>query len=86
VAIKYDQKEMSAPKVLAKGQRLIAEKIKKIAGENNVPVVEDKPIAQWLFKSVDIGAEIPMELYQAVAEILAMIYRLGRKAREMSVS
>jgi len=76
VALKYDQKEMPAPMVVAKGQRLIAEKIKKIARENNIPVVENKPLARSLFKLVDIGGYIPNELFRAVAEILAYIFRL----------
>lgn len=86
IALEYSQEDMTAPKVLAKGQRLIAEKIKKIAKEHGIPVVEDKPVARWLFKSAQIGSEIPVELYQAVAEILAMIYKTGKKAQEMRVS
>ena len=80
VALKYDQKEMPAPMVIAKGQRLIAEKIKEIARENNIPIVENKPLARSLFKLVDIGGFIPNELYRAVAEVLAYIYRLKETA------
>jgi flagellar biosynthetic protein FlhB len=76
VALKYDSKEMPAPMVLAKGQRLIAEKIKEVAREHNVPIVENKPLARSLFKLVDVGAYIPDTLYRAVAEILAHIYRI----------
>lgn len=82
VALKYDRKKMGAPKVLAKGERLIAQKIKKIAEENSVPVIEDKPLAQALFRSVKIGFEIPGELFQAVAEILALVYKLNRRIQE----
>jgi flagellar biosynthetic protein FlhB len=76
VALKYDSSEMPAPMVLAKGQRLIAERIKEIAREHHIPIVENKPLARSLFKMVDIGGYIPLELYRAVAEILAYIYRI----------
>lgn len=78
VAIKYNPKEMSAPKVVAKGARLIAQRIKAIAQENNVPVIENKPLARMLFKMVDIGQMIPLNLYQAVADVLAYLWRLGK--------
>ena len=80
VALKYDADTMSAPTVVAKGQRLVAEKIKEIAREHDVPVVENKPLARALFKAVDIGMTIPGNLYKAVAEILAYVYRLKGKA------
>ena len=75
VAVKYDADENSAPVVVAKGQDYVAMKIKEIAKENDVEIVENKPLARMLFHNVDIGAEIPPELYQSVAEILAMIYK-----------
>jgi flagellar biosynthetic protein FlhB len=78
IAIKYEAGEMGAPKVVAKGQRLVAEKIKELARENDVPVVEDKPLARSLFKSVEIDEEIPVDLYKAVAEILAYVYQLSK--------
>jgi len=76
VALKYNPAEMPSPLVVAKGQRLIAEKIKEIAREHGIPVVENKPLAQSLFKLVDVGNFIPGTLYRAVAEVLAYIYRL----------
>ncbi|MCK4967159.1 flagellar biosynthesis protein FlhB [bacterium] len=79
IALKYDPKEMSAPTIVAKGARLIAEKIKKMAREYNIPVVENKPLAQALYKSCEVGDEVPEQLFQAVAEILAYIYRLKKK-------
>lgn len=79
VALRYEQSEMKAPMLLAKGERLIAERIKEIARENNIPIVENPPLAQALFKACDIGKEIPPELYQAVAEILAYVYALNKK-------
>lgn len=79
IALRYDKSRMGAPKIVAKGERLIALKIKKIAEENSVPVIEDRPLAQVLYKTGQIGFEIPVELYQAVAEILALIYKLRNK-------
>jgi len=76
VALKFDAGEMTAPTVVAKGGGHIAERIKSIAADHQVPVVEDKPLAQALFKMVEIGDFIPAELYRAVAEVLAYVYRL----------
>ena len=78
VAIKYVDKEMSAPKIVAKGAGVIAAKIKEIAAENGVPVVEDKPVARALFK-LELNAFVPQELYVAIARILAYIYKLKGK-------
>jgi flagellar biosynthesis protein FlhB len=74
IAIQYDPANMMAPKVVAKGANLIAEKIKQIAAENDVPMVEDKPLAQVLYKMVGIDHVIPEDLYRAVAEVLAFVY------------
>ncbi len=74
VALKYDRSEMPAPTVVAKGARKIAEKIKQIAREHNIPVIENKPLAQSLYKMVDVGDTIPESLYKAVAEVLAYVY------------
>ncbi len=79
IAIKYDGKEMDAPQVLAKGAGAVAENIRKIAKQNDVPLVEDKQLARNLYSSVDIGESVPMELYQAVAELLAYVYKLKGK-------
>jgi flagellar biosynthetic protein FlhB len=76
VALKYDTSDMNAPKVLAKGAGKIAEKIRDLAAEHGIPVVEKKELAQNLYALVEIGQEIPPTLYQAVAEILAYIFRL----------
>lgn len=75
VAIMYDTDVASAPLVVAKGEDYLAMKIREIARENNVEIVENKPVARALYTTVDVGQEIPPELYQAVAEILAEIYR-----------
>ena len=76
VAIKYDAEVSKAPIVVAKGEDYLAQKIKEVARENNVEIVENKPLARMLYHNVDIGAEIPPELYQAVAEVLAMVYHM----------
>ncbi len=78
VAVKYDPENMMAPKVVAKGANLIAEKIKEIARENDVTIIEDKPLAQVLYKMVDINHPIPEDLYRAVAEVLAFVYEQKR--------
>lgn len=78
VALAY-QADMPAPKVLAKGQDLIAQRIKEIAKEHRIPIVENKPLARTVFQMVDVGGWIPAELYQAVAEVLAHVYRLKRR-------
>ena len=75
IALKYDAEVSEAPVVVAKGEDYVALKIKEVAQENNIAIVENKPLARMLFSNVDIGAEIPPELYQSVAEILAMIYK-----------
>ena len=78
VALLYEQ-GMSAPKVLAKGQDLVAQKIKEIARENNIAIVENKPLARALFDTVEIGGFVPESLYKAVAEVLAYVYKLKHK-------
>ncbi|MCP4370003.1 MAG: flagellar biosynthesis protein FlhB [Deltaproteobacteria bacterium] len=76
IALKFDSEKMIAPKIVAKGAGKIAERIREIADENYVPIVENKLLAQTLFKITEIGDYIPAELYQAVAEVLAYVYRL----------
>ncbi len=79
VAIKYDPDVADAPLVLAKGEDYLAAKIKEIARENNVEIVENKPLARMLYANVDVGQAVPPELYQAVAEVLAFVYHLQGK-------
>jgi flagellar biosynthetic protein FlhB len=76
VAIKYDNARMEAPVVLAKGQELLAAKIREIARENDIPLVENPPVARLLHSKVELGQAIPEELFRAVAEILAYVYSL----------
>jgi flagellar biosynthetic protein FlhB len=81
VALKYSLEEKGAPKVVAKGKNYLALRIRKLALENNVPLIENPPLAQGLYKAVDVGHEIPAHFYRAVAEVLAYIYRVmnGRR-------
>jgi len=79
VALKYQRGEMNAPRVVAKGADRIAERIKKIAREHQVPLVENKPVAQFLYRHTEVGEAIPEQLYQAVAEILALVYRKHKR-------
>lgn len=76
IALKFDAREMIAPRVLAKGSGHIAQRIREIAVDNQIPLVEEKPLARALYKMVEIGDYIPAELYRAVAEVLAYVYRL----------
>ncbi len=78
IALMY-KKGMVAPKILAKGQDLVAEKIKATAREHKIPIVENKPLARALYETVEIGDVVPQNLYQAVAEVLAYVYRLKNK-------
>ena len=80
VAVKYDADEYAAPMVTAKGEDYLAQKIKEIARENNVEIIEDKPLARMLYANVEIGELIPPELYQAVAEVLAVVYHAQGRA------
>ena len=76
VAISYDAEKYDAPKVVAKGEGYLAQKIKDVARENNIEIVENKPLARMLYANVDVGEFVPPELYQAVAEVLAFVYHL----------
>ena len=78
VALKYDNKKNKAPRVIATGRGDIAEKIIEVAKAHNVPLYEDKNLAQ-LLEALELETEIPPELYRAVAEVLAFIYRLNGK-------
>ncbi len=79
VALRYDTSIAPAPIVVAKGADLIAKKIKEIAKENDVEIVENKPLARMIYHNVELGAVIPPELYQAVAEVIAFVYNLKNK-------
>jgi len=79
VALRYEPLDKSdAPKVVAKGKNLIAQKIKEIAAKHDIPIIENKPLAQGLFATTEIGSEIPLALYQAVAEVLSQVYKANQ--------
>ena len=80
VAIQYDPEKMLAPIVCAKGAGVLAARIRRLALEHNVPIVEKKPLAQALYKDVEVGSPVPDKMYTAVAEILAYVYQLKGKA------
>jgi flagellar biosynthetic protein FlhB len=84
VALKYDPRSMRAPKVVAKGQRLMAARIREVARQHNVPIIEDKPLARALFPR-PLGAEVPAHLYKAVARILVLVARI-RAGRAQPIS
>jgi flagellar biosynthetic protein FlhB len=79
VAIQYEPEEMAAPIVVAKGAGVLAQRIRRLALEHHIPIVERKPLAQLLYKEVDIGKPIPTQSYAAVAEVLAYVYQLKGK-------
>ncbi|MFH1419572.1 MAG: flagellar biosynthesis protein FlhB [Planctomycetota bacterium] len=81
IAIKYDAKTMHAPTVVAKGQNLLARKIREVAIQHGVPILERKALAQSLYKLVEVGQEVPERFYKAIAEILAYVYELSGKAK-----
>lgn len=79
IAIKYDADTMGAPRVVAKGAGFLAARIRQVAIQNGVPIMERKPLAQALYKTVEVGQEVPAEFYQSIAEILAYVYELAGK-------
>ena len=81
VAIRYEMQKMAAPVVVAKGKNYLAARIRQRAIEHQVPIIENPPLAQTLYKSAEIGQEIPAALYRAVAEILAYILQMQRRVR-----
>ena len=86
VALRYDRDKNAAPVVVAKGADFIAQRIREIAKEHNVPILERKALARALFASADIGKEIPKDLFRAVAEVLAYVYRLKNPFRKATAA
>ena len=78
IVLRYDRKTMKAPRIVAKGARLNALRIREIAQQFQIPIVENKPVAQLLFKYCKVGQEVPPQVYGAIAEILAYVYRVNR--------
>ena len=85
VALEYNRALMAAPTVVAKGADLVAQKIREVAVENGVPLVENKPLAQALYRDVEIGDVIPEKFYDVMSTILAEVYRLNNKTAEAAV-
>ena len=81
VAILYELESMAAPRVVAKGRNYLAQRIRQIATDHQIPIVENQPLAQALYKSADVGQEIPPHLYRAVAEILAYLFKLMNQGK-----
>jgi flagellar biosynthesis protein FlhB len=81
IALKYDSQTMTAPRVVAKGAGFVAARIRQIAMQHRIPIIERKPLAQALYKTVEVGKEIPPSFYKAVAEILAYVYELTGKIK-----
>ncbi|MES2964153.1 MAG: flagellar biosynthesis protein FlhB [Bdellovibrionota bacterium] len=80
-ALRYDPLTMAAPQLVAKGADAVAEKIKEIARQHNVPVMENKPLARTIFKTLKIGHTVPRELFTAVAQVLSYVYKLKKKVK-----
>ena len=81
VALKYDNSQMAAPQVIAKGQDHMALRIREVAKQNRVVIMENKPLARALFARTEIGESIPADLFQAVAEVLAYVYKVRGKTK-----
>jgi len=79
IALKYDPQNYASPVILAKGVDHVAQKIRELAKDHNIPIVENKPLARTIYKSLEIGQTIPRELFSAVAEVLAYVFKLKRK-------
>jgi len=78
VALKYTKDKMKAPLLLAKGERKIAQEIRRIAEANEISIVENEPLARSIFRTTKINQEVPADLYQAIAEVLAYVYKIKR--------
>jgi len=79
IALKYEEGKSEAPIVVAKGADLVAFKIREIAKENDIPIIENKPLARLIYKEVEIDEEIPAQMYQAIAEILALVFKMKNR-------
>jgi flagellar biosynthetic protein FlhB len=84
IALRYAPERMQAPRVVAKGMRLVAERIREVASNNEVPIIERPDLARALFRDVEIGAFVPEELFRAVAEVLAYVYQIDRRAEKVA--
>jgi flagellar biosynthetic protein FlhB len=85
VAVKYDETAMDAPRVVAKGARLVAQRIKQLAREHRIPVLENKPLARALYETTPVGAQVPSALFDAVAQLLAFVYQMQGRLQEKAL-
>jgi flagellar biosynthetic protein FlhB len=83
VALRYDLATMRAPIVVAKGARILAEKIRAIAVENDVPIVRKPELARALYRTIDVNHPVPEDLFRAVAEVLAYVYQIDRREQKI---
>ena len=83
VALRYNAREMEVPVVTAKGARLVAERIREIAAENDVPIVQKPDLARMLFRTIEVGQPVPEDLFVAVAEVLAFVFEIDRRAEKV---
>ena len=83
VALRYDMREMEAPVVVAKGARLLAQRIRELAVEHEVPIVEKPELARAMYRTIDVGQVVPEDLFRAVAEVLAFVYEIDRRAEKV---
>jgi len=83
VALRYDMQNMDSPVVVAKGQRLVAQRVREVGEEHDVPIVQDPPLARTLFRTVEVGASIPGSVFRAVAEVLSYVYRIDRRREKI---
>lgn len=83
IALQYDATTMAAPIVLAKGARLLAQRIREVARENHIPIVEKPELARALYKTIDVGQPVPENLFRAVAEVLAYVYQIDRRTEKI---
>lgn len=82
IALRYDREIDSAPVVLAKGADVLAMKIREIANENDIPIIENKPLARFIYKQVEVNREVPEEMYSAVAEVLVAVYKIKNRYKK----
>ena len=80
-ALKYEEEEMSAPLLVAKGQDHLAHRIRELAIEHGIPIVEKPPLARSIFNTTEVGEEIPPDLYEPVAEVLSYVYRVAERRK-----
>ena len=83
VALRYDAREMEVPVVTAKGARLLAERIRALAGEHRVPIVQKPDLARMLYRTIEVGQPVPENLFVAVAEVLAFVFEIDRRAEKI---